>query len=140
MLGKRSGSERRLSNGSDYKGIERRVGGERRSGAERREHPRFLAKIPTFVTLWSEYDSNYTENMGQLLDISRAGLALRCTANPEEPNNYSLLEILLSGYNFNIDEIPFKVISTIEMTTDSNLSELTLRRYGVQFGRLTTDQ
>jgi len=78
--------------------------------------------------------------MGQLLDISRGGLSLRCTSKPEESNGYSLLEIFLSGDDFNIDEIPFKIISAIEMVGDSRSSELTLKRYGIRFDQLTQEQ
>jgi c-di-GMP-binding flagellar brake protein YcgR len=121
-------------------GYDRRRGADRRTLIERREHKRFQAKEPTSVALWSEHEQDIIENMGQLLDISRGGLSLRCTSKPEESNGYSLLEIFLSGDDFNIDEIPFKIISAIEMVGDSRSSELTLKRYGIRFDQLTQEQ
>jgi c-di-GMP-binding flagellar brake protein YcgR len=46
----------------------------------------------------------------------------------------------LSGDDFNIDEIPFKIISAIEMVGDSRSSELTLKRYGIRFDQLAQEQ
>ena len=121
-------------------GDDRRIGSNRRILIERREHKRFQAKDPTDVSLWSEYENDITENTGQLLDIGRGGLSLRCTSKPEESIDYSLLEIFLSGSDFNIDEIPIKIISAIEMAGDSRSSELTLKRYGIRFDQLTPEQ
>ena len=61
---------------------DRRSGSNRRSGAERRNYKRFLAKDPTVVTLWTEHEKDFAEKDGQLLDISRRGIALRCTSQP----------------------------------------------------------
>lgn len=119
---------------------DRRIGSNRRTLVERREHKRFQAKEPTSVTLWSEHEQDVMENMGQLLEISKEGLSLRCTSKPEESDNYTLLEIFLSGDDFNIDEIPFKIISAIEMVGDSKSSELTLKRYGIRFDQLKPEQ
>jgi len=121
-------------------GDDRRTGSDRRSGTERRQYLRFLAKDPTFVTLWTEHEKDFAEKDGQLLDICKGGIALRCTAAPEESKDYSLLEIFQPGYDKNIDNIPFKIISDVEMISDSALSELTLRRYGIQFDKLTSEQ
>ena len=121
-------------------GTDRRSGSDRRTGIERRKDRRLLTKDPTFVTLWTEHTKEFAEKDGQLLDISKGGIALRCTATPEESKDYSLLEIFQPGYDNNIDNIPFKLISDIEMISDSALSELTLRRYGVQFDQLTSKQ
>ena len=119
---------------------DRRSGSNRRSGAERRNYKRFLAKNPTVVTLWTEHEKDFAEKDGQLLDISRRGIALRCTSKPEELNDYSLLEVFQPGNDNKIDNIPFKIISDIEMTSSSPSSELTLRRYGLQFDKLTSEQ
>jgi c-di-GMP-binding flagellar brake protein YcgR len=119
---------------------DRRIESDRRTLIERREHKRFQAKDPTDASLWSEHEQDITENTGQLLDIGRGGLSLRCTSKPEESNDYSLLEIFLSGGDFNIDEIPVKIISDIDMIGDSTSSELTLKRYGIRFDQLTSEQ
>jgi c-di-GMP-binding flagellar brake protein YcgR len=120
-------------------GYDRRSESGRRSVIEQRKYKRFLPKDPTFVTLWIEHEKNFSEKDGQLLDISRGGIALRCIAKPEESNDYSLLEIFLSD-DYSIEDMPFKIVSGIEMTGDSASSELTLRRYGIQFDKLTSEQ
>lgn len=121
-------------------GDDRRSGVDRRSGIERRKYHRFIAKNPTFVTLWTEQEKDFAEKDGQLLDISKGGIALRCTAKSEQPDDYSQLEVFQPGYDGNIDKIPFKIISNIEIISDSASSDLTLRRYGLQFKELTPRQ
>ena len=150
MIDQRSDTDRRAATerrkfSYDAHAPERRSGGDRRnkidrrSGSERRKYHRFLTKDPTFVTLWAEHEKDFEEKDGQLLDISKGGIALRCTATPEESNVYSLLEVFWAD-KYNIAEIPFKMVSDIEMTGGSTSSELTLRRYGLQFEELTTRQ
>ncbi len=119
---------------------ERRSGSGRRRSQERRMHERLRVKKPTFATLWNEQGEDYIEKDGLLLDISKGGVSLRCVAKPEESEGYSSLDIFLSDYDFNVDRIPFKVTSDIEMTSASTMSEPTLRRYGIKFEKMTPEQ
>ncbi len=103
----RSGSDRRVFDDPGYKGLERRTSKERRKGSRKRKYQRFSTKDITFVKLRSESEID----IGQLLDISEGGLALRYFVNTEKLRNYNDLGIFLSGRNFRIDRIPFKTIS-----------------------------
>ena len=78
--------------------------------------------------------------MGKLLDISRKGLALSCSEKTEKTGEHSGLGIFVSGDDLRLDNLPFKIVSDIEMISDSTLSKETIRRYGIQFKELTPNQ
>ena len=136
LEGRRLGLDRRAVDNPIYKGIERRINGDRRKGIRKRTHPRFRAKDLTFVKLNSENK----EDIGQLVDISMAGLSLRYFIDGEKSQNYSSLGIFLSGGAFNIDQIPFRVVADNALNSNSPFSTIILRRYAVQFEKLTPEQ
>jgi len=137
---RRSGFDRRKFNVADYNGLERRIILDRRTEIQRRKHNRFRPKALTFIRLRSESE----EDMGQLLDISKAGLSLRYVDYAEKALDYSELEILLSGDEFTIGRIPFQTVSSdIKLTFSPYfrpLYPIELRRHGVKFEELTPDQ
>ncbi len=134
--GRRSGKDRRKAADPSYKGIERRVTEDRRLGAHRRSYKRFRAVDLTFVKLNADYD----EDIGQLLDISRGGLALRYFKDQERSREYTDLGIFMSNGDFAVDWIPFKSVSDTVLKTNSLAGTIVLRRYAVQFEDLTPDQ
>ena len=134
--GRRSGQDRRLSADPNYKGIERRISGDRRLATRRRMYKRFRAKDLTFVKLNSEYE----EDIGQLLDISKGGLSVRYFKDEERSRNYTDLGIFMSGGHFAVDWIPFRGVSDTVLKNNSLFSTIVLRRYAVQFENLTPDQ
>ncbi len=136
LEGRRLGLDRRLADNPICKGIERRINGDRREETRKRTHPRFRAKDLTFVKLNSENK----KDIGQLLDISKTGLSLRYFINGEKAHNYSSLGIFLSGGNFIIDQIPFRVVTDAELNSNQPFSTIILRRYAVQFDKLTPEQ
>jgi len=103
---------------------------------EKRKHSRLQAGDLTYVKLRSESG----EDIGQLLDISQEGLSLRYFEDKEISGEYSKLGIFLSGSDFSIDNIPVRIVSDITMTGKSTLNRPGLRRYGIQFDKLTSDQ
>jgi len=134
--GRRSSQDRRVSADSNYKGIERRISGDRRKEAGRRIYKRFQAKDLTFVKLNSEYE----EDLGQLLDISKGGLSLRYFKDEERSRSYTDLGIFMSGGDFAVDWIPFKGVADTVLKNNSLFNTILLRRYAVQFEDLTPDQ
>jgi len=133
---RRLGLDRRMADNPFYKGIERRINGDRRKGTRQRTHPRFRAKVLTFVKLNSENK----KDVGQLLDISKAGLSLRYFIDGDKSQNYSSLGIFLSGGDFNIDQIPFRIVTDTALNSNQPFSTIILRRYAVQFEKLTPEQ
>ena len=121
-------------------GDDRRIGSDRKTLTERRQHKRFQVKGLAFAKLWFEHEKEYVQDMGQLLDISREGLSLRCSEKTDKTGEYSGLGIFLSGDDFSIDKMPFKIISDTEIAGDSTFIKRTARRYGLQFEELTHHQ
>jgi hypothetical protein len=114
---------------------ESRISGDRRKGKENRKHTRFLAEQLTFVKFGSEHE----ENIGQLLDISRSGISIRYFATEEILQDFSNLSIFSSDGDYNSGKIPIKIISDIEREKSPS-GKQTLRRYGIQFEKLTPAQ
>jgi hypothetical protein len=138
--GRRSGSDRRVSASLHYRGFEKRTVKERRIGIERRKHQRYQVKDIAFAKLWSMNENDYVKDMGQLLDISPDGLALHCSVDTEKIEGHCGLGIFVSGSDFSIEKIPFKIVSNVEMTDKPTLNLRAGRRYGIQFKELTADQ
>lgn len=133
---RRYGSDRRVLADPNYTGLEKRIAEDRRKGIRKRNLQRFLAKDLTFGKLQSESD----EEIGQLLDISRSGLALRCFTNGKETKDYSELDIFLSGGDFTIGGISIKTVSDTDLANRSPFSTVIFKRYGVKFENLTREQ
>ena len=121
-------------------GEDRRIGSDRRTLTERRLHERFQVQGLAFAKLWSEYAKEYVQDMGQLLDISQGGLSVRCSEKTDKTGEHPGLGIFLSGDDFSIDKIPFKIISDTEMTSGLTFIKYTAWRYGLQFEELTPHQ
>ncbi len=134
--GRRSVSNRRVFADPDYKSLEKRITGERRKGTIKREQVRFRAKDLIFVKLNSEN----TEDVGELLDISKGGLSLRYFVKEKKPRDYSDLGLFSSGGDLIIDEVPFKTVVDTELANNIQFSTIIFRRYGVQFENLTPNQ
>ena len=136
ISGRRSGYDRRVLPDSHYRSIEKRATPDRRNGPQKRTDKRYRVKDLTFVKLRSKSEIE----IAQLLDISMEGLAFRYFVDNKQPRNYYNLGLFLSGGGFSIDQIPFKAASNIELANNSQFSTIILKRYGVQFEKLTPEQ
>jgi len=66
------------------------------------------------------------------------GLAFRYIGL-EEPNGSSYIDIFMSDLDFYLRNVSFKTISDFPVVRDG-LTTVTLRRRGIQFGKLTPQQ
>ena len=135
-IDRRCGKDRRVGVGDIFTGTERRSLKDRRSGLQRRKHQRFQLEDFTFVNLKSES----AKDIGQLIDISNGGLSFRYFVGAKKPRNFSKLDIVLSGSDFAITGLPFRVIADTELTNGCQYSPIIFRRYCVQFEELTYNQ
>ncbi|MBU0987839.1 MAG: hypothetical protein KKH68_11370 [Proteobacteria bacterium] len=136
ISGRRLGADRRAFANPNYRGIDRRINPDRRSDADKRKQLRLRAKDLTFVKLSSESGID----IGQLLDISPKGLALRFFVSEETSRDYSELGVFVSGGHFVMDKIPFRPVSDTVLASEFPYSTITFRRYAVQFEKLTPEQ
>ena len=166
-IDRRSGKNRRKEYVADYflnggqerrSWEERRVRSERRKGwervsewssvfvedlhpksqellVERRTHKRFYVRDDTFALFGS-----HSAKVGQIVDISKSGLAFRYVAGAVESNGSFEIDIFLSDNSFYLEKIPVQTISDLETANETpSISTKTWRR-GMQFGVLTQNQ
>lgn len=101
---------------------------------ERRKHKRFNVQAGAFAVLGS-----HSAKIGQVIDVSKGGLAFSYLAGEEPSNQPFELGILFGEESFHLTQIPFKTISDQE-AKEVPFSSLALRRCGVQFGEMTKSQ
>ena len=110
----------------------------RKEIVERRKHKRFQVKDGAFAVAMPPQPCSTP--LGQIIDVSRGGLAFRYIAGEEGSNGSFELVILLANNNFHSDKVPFETISDFEIANEVPFSSITMRRRGVQFGKLTDKQ
>lgn len=108
---------------------------ERKEQVERRQHIRFRVREGAFAVL----TPNFTV-VGEIIDISKEGLAFRYITSEDRSSQSSGLDILFAGGSYCLRDVPFKTISDCVMPKEFSTPSATTRRRGVQFGKLTHDQ
>ncbi len=101
-------------------------------------HKRFKVLGGTFVVLKPQ---NHSSRLGNIIDISRKGLSFQYPINCNLCfKNFLQVDIYVSGDGLYVSEIPIKVISDISITPEDPFFSTTMKRFGVQFGKLTVQQ
>jgi len=103
--------------------------------AERRVYKRFEVQEGAFTSLRGP-----VSKLGQIMDISRGGLAFRYIDTGVYPDSSFELDISLSDNGFHLAEVSCKTISDSAIAKESYSSSITMRRLGVQFAELTHNQ
>ena len=108
-----------------------------RQGAktERRQRQRFKAIDGAFAALVNHYSK-----LGQIKDISTAGLSFRYIDDPNQSNDAHELKIILGNHGLYLDKIPFRQIFDFEIANEYSFSSIKMRETGLQFGELTAEQ
>jgi hypothetical protein len=73
--------------------------------------------------------------LGEIIDISRGGLAFRYVASES-----TVLNILTTDHRFCLEKIPARIIRDAAMPEQFPYGSITLRHCAVQFGQLTPSQ
>ena len=102
---------------------------------KKRKHNRFKVQEETYVALMND-----TVKVGQIVNISKGGLAFSYIAKDTDIRGWHKMNIFLSGNNFYLKEIPFKAISDFLMDNNILFSTVFMRQCGGQFGELTPSQ
>jgi hypothetical protein len=113
-------------------------GGKRMAGEklfERRKHKRFPAPPNTYVQLIDQ-----VSKLGRLLDISKGGLAFRYISVGKRLRKVFELDLISTQLNPGLNPLPVKVVSEIEMASETPARAVTLSRAGVQFEQLMDEQ
>ena len=102
---------------------------------ERRRHKRFQAEEGAYAAVRPQYDK-----IGQIIDVSRGGLAFRYMVSGSQEDASSELDIFLIGDGFHLDKVPFQTVSDEGIPERLSPSSQKMWRCGVQFGELTQMQ
>jgi hypothetical protein len=125
---------------------------------ERRNHQRYEVQPGTFAVLRSTSielskikDMSMGEiafavikskpiKMGQIINISKDGLAFHYIDRQGASNSLFKMDILFAQDAFYLDRLLFKPIFDVEIDTDIPLNSFAIRKCGVQFGELSSQQ
>jgi hypothetical protein len=107
----------------------------RKKRVEQRKQNRFRVREGAFAVLGDDISK-----LGQIIDICMGGLAFRYVAMGTPTDGPFKLDIFLDEKGFYLGSLPFKIISDIEIDHEIPFSSITVRRHGVQFGKLTHKQ
>ena len=102
---------------------------------ERRRHKRFQAEDGAYAAVRPQYDK-----IGQIIDVSRGGLAFRYMVSGSQEDASSELDIFLIGDSFHLDKVPFQTVSDEQIPETLSPGSQKMRRCGVQFEELTQVQ
>jgi hypothetical protein len=100
-----------------------------------RRYRRFMARADAFAVL-----RNQVSEVGQLINVSKGGLAFKYLAEQPLPSDPYELDIFLAGRReFLWRGIPHRTIQDIELTPIVPFSMIRMRRRSVAFENLTED-
>ena len=102
---------------------------------ERRKYTRFRAKDGALIEVRS-----HRGRLGEIIDISKGGLAFRYIDIGDRPKGSFELDIFLKKTGFRLEKVPAKTISDLKTRKYFPYSSTKTRRQGVQFGELTRNQ
>lgn len=108
---------------------------ESRNQVEKRKHKRFRAKEGAYAVL-----SGSVSKMGQILDISRGGLAFRYIDIGDRPSETCALDILWEDSGLRLDNVAFEIISDLDASKDFPFSTIPMRRCGGKPTGLSNEQ
>ena len=102
---------------------------------ERRKHNRYRARDFAFAVFKA-----HVSKLGQIIDISKSGLAFQYIASKEWSNGTFEIDMFLADNGFYLYNLTVKTVSDFEVASESSLSSITMRRRGTQFENPTHDQ
>jgi hypothetical protein len=106
----------------------------RKEFADHRKHKRFQVPQGVFVGF-----GPHVNKVGQMVDLSLGGLAFRYIGTGESQDG-SHLDIFMTDNDFYLGLIPFKTVSDFEIVQTTPSSPMTMRRSGVRFRKLSSEQ
>ena len=103
---------------------------------ERRKHPRYDIRDIAFAII----RSNAEEELGQIINISKGGLAFQYFIGNREFQKADRLDVLLADSGIHVENIEFRVVDDYELTNELSFSSITKREQRVHFGELNSAQ
>ena len=102
---------------------------------EKRSHNRLRVKEGLYAII------NYKPAIfGQIINISKDGMAVRYSSNGQQPSVSSELDIFIMDSNFYIEKIQINIISDFEIGDKSPFGSQKNRQRCFQFGKMKSSQ
>ncbi len=105
------------------------------SNKDRRRGDRFKVKEDIFVVSSSRPEKRHT-----LLDISKSGMSFKYYSIRNQIVENGKYSIMTSDKRFVLENIPCKTVSDIVLNNSRDLTDVSVRRRGIQFRDLTSSQ
>ncbi|WP_080808975.1 PilZ domain-containing protein [Desulfamplus magnetovallimortis] len=102
---------------------------------ERRQHERYRARDGAFAAI-----SPNSFKLGQIINISRGGLAFQYIETQIEDFEKEESQIFLSSKGFYVRGLGFQQVSDRVIPSENPYSTLTMRQCAIKFENLTMDQ
>jgi len=116
--------------------MEKQIGIFKNKGpVEQRRQERFEVQEGAFASLSPQFAV-----LGQIVNISKGGLAFRYVASRSRSKESNRLNVLLTDGSFSINKLPFDSIWDVAIPQDFSFGPITFRHCGVQFRQLETTQ
>lgn len=96
---------------------------------EQRIHERFRAKDGAFAVIKDQSKPT----IGQIIDISKGGLAFKYLANGVVVKGNNKLDIFFSGQGIQLKDISFQTVCDFELKSPLSFSSIKMRRGCLQF-------
>jgi hypothetical protein len=77
--------------------------------------------------------------LGQIIDISKGGLAFRYVGNGGQPRRSFHMDIFLANNGFRMEKVSFRTVSDFEVSKQGLANSVIMRRRGVQFDELNQE-
>jgi hypothetical protein len=103
-------------------------------GTDKRRFRRLSPKEDAFALL-----KNHTSSVGQIINVSRGGLAFKYLADEIPADEGWELDVFLASQGFLWKGVPHRTILDIEMAPESPFSSVRMRRRAVAFQNLTDE-
>jgi len=78
--------------------------------------------------------------MGQIINVSKGGLAFCYVPGGQQLSGAFKMDIFLSGNGFYLKKVPFQIISDFYIESQVPCSNVAIKQCGGQFGELTHNQ
>lgn len=100
--------------------------------AEQRTYKRYRVRDGAFAVIKNHPKST----IGQIIDISKGGLAIKYLANGISVQGNSKLDIFFTGKGIQLKDITFQTVCDFELYNMPSFSSIKMRRGGLQFTTL----
>lgn len=99
---------------------------------ERRAHPRYGVNEGTYAAI-----SPNSDKMGQIINISRGGLAFRYIVQNGQVQDPLETHVFVGDNGFYLEKMPYETVADYPVPIGSSLSSLRMRVRRIRFGPLS---